>query len=228
MGLDLGTSKVVVIVGEADEYGQVNLVGVGEAPSEGLRKGVVVNIEKTVDSIHAAVVRAERMAGVKLDAAVVSLAGPHLGCQLSRGVIAVSRADREIAAGDVNRVIEASRAISVDRAAGATSPPATASPLRANSSRAAAPRGPTYCARLSVSAISRIARSRRAGLIAVHETSAARRSWARCADAHSGSRRATRARSSSVGTPSNSLASAARRAGSGGGSAKRGSASARR
>ena len=113
VGLDLGTSKVAVVIAEADEYGQVNVDGVGDVPAEGLRKGVVINIEKTVHAVQTAMVAAERMAGVRGEAVVVSLAGPHVGSQLSRGVIAVSRPDREIVEDDVDRVVEASRAISV-------------------------------------------------------------------------------------------------------------------
>ncbi|GAC1655129.1 MAG: cell division protein FtsA [Candidatus Dormibacteraceae bacterium] len=111
--MDLGTSKVATVVGEADEFGNINIIGVGEAPSDGLRKGVVVNIEKTVAAIHASAQAAERMAGVRFDSVVVSLAGSHLSSQNSRGVIAVSRDDREIGADDVDRVVDASRAVSV-------------------------------------------------------------------------------------------------------------------
>ncbi|MGH7776025.1 MAG: cell division protein FtsA [Candidatus Dormibacterales bacterium] len=113
VGLDLGTSKVAVVVGELDDFGQMNVVGAGEAPSDGLRKGVVVNIEKTVHAIQSAAVQAERMSGVRLESAVVSVAGSHLGSQNSHGVIAVSRSDREIGFDDVNRVVEAARAVSV-------------------------------------------------------------------------------------------------------------------
>jgi len=112
-GLDLGTSKVAAVMAELDDYGQLSVVGVGESPSEGLRKGMVVNIEKTVQAIQAAALRAERMAGTRIESAVVSLAGPHLASQNSTGVIAVSRSDREIAGEDVHRVVEASRAVSV-------------------------------------------------------------------------------------------------------------------
>jgi cell division protein FtsA len=113
VGLDLGTSKVVVVMAEADDYGQLNVTGVGETPAEGLRKGVVVNIDKTVQAIQQAMVGAERMAGVRGESVVVSLAGPHITSQNSRGVIAVSRPDREIAGEDVHRVVEAARAVSV-------------------------------------------------------------------------------------------------------------------
>jgi cell division protein FtsA len=113
VGLDLGTSKVAVVIAEADEYGQLNVTGVGEAAAEGLRKGIVVNIDKTVQAIQTATVIAERMAGVRAESVVVSVGGPHLSCQNSRGVIAVSRPSREIELDDVQRVVDAARAVSV-------------------------------------------------------------------------------------------------------------------
>ncbi len=113
VGLDLGTSKVAVVIGESDDYGAINVIGVGEAPAEGLRRGVVVNIDKTVQAIQNAAVAAERMAGVRIESVLCSLAGPHITSQNSRGVIAVSRPDREIGGDDVHRVVEAARAVSV-------------------------------------------------------------------------------------------------------------------
>ena len=113
VGLDLGTSKVAVVIADSDDYGQLNIEGVGEVPAEGLRRGVVVNIEKTVHAIQTAMVTAERMAGVRGETVIASLAGPHINSQNSRGVVAVSRQDREIVDEDVERVVEASRAISV-------------------------------------------------------------------------------------------------------------------
>src|ERR1700737_2184208 len=113
VGLDLGTSKVAVVIAEADDYGQLNVTGVGETPAEGLRKGVVVNIDKSVQASQQGMVGAERMGGVRGESVVVSLAGPHITSQNSRGVIAVSRPDREIAGEDVHRVVEAARAVSV-------------------------------------------------------------------------------------------------------------------
>ena len=98
---------------ESDDFGGLAILGAGESPSEGLRKGVVVNIERTLQSINAAAQSAERMAGFRCESVVVTLAGPHLSSQLSRGVIAVSRPDREIAHEDVERVVEASRAVAV-------------------------------------------------------------------------------------------------------------------
>ncbi|HUZ87288.1 MAG TPA: cell division protein FtsA [Candidatus Baltobacterales bacterium] len=114
VGLDLGTSRVAVVISESDEPGApVSIIGVGESPSEGLRKGVVVNLEKTIAAIQAAAVAAERMAGQRIESVVVSLAGTHLYSQNSMGVVAVAHGDNEIGDDDVQRVVEASRAISV-------------------------------------------------------------------------------------------------------------------
>src|ERR1019366_10631377 len=97
VGLDVGTSRVAVVRGESDDPGAPgSIIGVGESPSEGLRKGVVVNLEKTIASIQAAAVTAERMAGQRIESVVVSLAGTKLWSQNSSGVIAVARPDHEI------------------------------------------------------------------------------------------------------------------------------------
>ncbi|MFZ0217438.1 MAG: cell division protein FtsA [Candidatus Dormiibacterota bacterium] len=112
-GLDLGTSKVAIVIAESDEYGQINITGVGEAPSEGLRKGVVVNIDRTVQAIQDAMVGAERMAGMRADSVVVCLGGAHLSSQTSRGVVAVANPSHEIDGGDIARAIEAARAVSI-------------------------------------------------------------------------------------------------------------------
>jgi len=91
----------------------VTILGVGESPSDGLRKGVVVNLDKTITAIQAATVAAERMAGQRIESVVVSLGGTHLWSQNSTGVVAVAHPDHEIGEDDVHRVVEASRAISV-------------------------------------------------------------------------------------------------------------------
>jgi cell division protein FtsA len=104
----------VVVIAESDEPGgPVTILGVGEAPSDGLRKGVVVNLEKTISAIQAAAVAAERMAGQRIESVVVSLGGTHTWSQNSTGVVAVAHPDHEIGDDDVHRVVEASRAISV-------------------------------------------------------------------------------------------------------------------
>ena len=110
--LDIGTTKVCCVVAEEADRG-LNILGAGESPSDGLRRGAVVDIEKTVRGISLAVDAAQRMSGQRVDAAYVGLAGTHVLSQNSRGVVAVSRADREIGSQDVSRVIDAARAVSV-------------------------------------------------------------------------------------------------------------------
>lgn len=113
VGLDIGTTKISCIIAEARGPGEVNIVGVGNAPSEGLRRGVVVDLEKTVASIQRAVDEAERMAGVPVKGVSAGIAGDHIRSINSRGVIAVSRKDNEISQADVDRVIEAAKAIAI-------------------------------------------------------------------------------------------------------------------
>ncbi len=117
VGLDIGTTKVCAIVSEMNGDGVVDIIGVGHSPSRGLRKGVVVNIESTVDSIRRAVEDAELMAGVEIRSAFVGIAGGHIKGINSRGVIAVSGKNREITQQDVDRVIDAAKAVAlpVDR-----------------------------------------------------------------------------------------------------------------
>ena len=103
-----------MVIAESDDPGTpVTILGVGESPSDGLRKGVVVNLDKTITAIQAATVAAERMAGQRIESVVVSLGGTHLWSQNSTGVVAVAHPDHEIGEDDVQRVVEASRAISV-------------------------------------------------------------------------------------------------------------------
>ena len=111
VGLDIGTTKICTIVGEVTEDGRLNVIGVGTSPSRGLRKGVVVNIESTVESIKRAVEEAELMAGVQINAVYAGIAGGHIKGFNSRGVIAVK--DREVAKADVDRVIDAAKAVAI-------------------------------------------------------------------------------------------------------------------
>jgi cell division protein FtsA len=113
VGLDIGTTKIGVIIGEVGPDGGLKIVGVGSSPSDGLRKGVVINIDKTVKSIQKAVEEAELMAGVDVGSVYVGIAGDHIKSINSRGVIAVSRSDNEITRPDVERVIEAARAVAI-------------------------------------------------------------------------------------------------------------------
>ncbi len=113
VGLDIGTTKACAVVGAVDEEGEVHIAGVGIAPSSGLRKGVVVDIDATTRAIEEALDRAERMAGVKTDSLYISVSGEHITSVNTRGVVAVSRGDHEIAASDVERVVDAARMAAV-------------------------------------------------------------------------------------------------------------------
>ncbi len=113
VGLDIGTTKIAAVVGKLNEYGQVNIIGVGLAPSNGLRRGVVINIEKTVQSIEEAVEQAELMCGYKINNVYAGIAGDHIRSINSKGVIAISGKDGVIDEEDVKRVISAARAIAL-------------------------------------------------------------------------------------------------------------------
>lgn len=113
VGLDIGTTKIACIISEQDANGELKIVGVGVSPSDGLRKGVVVNIDKTVRSIQKAVEEAELMAGVDVDAVWVGIAGDHIRAINSRGVVAISRENNEISELDVIRAIDAAKAVSI-------------------------------------------------------------------------------------------------------------------
>jgi cell division protein FtsA len=113
-GLDIGTTKITAIVAEPEEDGEgIRIIGVGEAPSDGLKRGVVVNLEKTTRSIQYAVQEAERMSGRTIRGVFAGIAGDHIRGINSRGVIAVSRKDAEIRPHDLERVIEAAKAVAI-------------------------------------------------------------------------------------------------------------------
>jgi len=113
VGLDIGTTKISAIIAEVEKGGSVKIVGVGVAPSEGLRRGVVVNLEKTVASITKAVEEAERMSGLPIKTVYAGIAGDHIRSINSRGVIAVSGRENEITSADVDRVVEAAKAVAI-------------------------------------------------------------------------------------------------------------------
>lgn len=111
VGLDIGTSKVVAMVGEVSADGQVEVIGIGSHPSRGLKKGVVVNIDSTVQSIQRAVEEAELMAGCEVRSVYAGIAGGHIRSLNSHGIVAIK--DNEVTQGDVDRVIDAARAVAI-------------------------------------------------------------------------------------------------------------------
>jgi cell division protein FtsA len=113
IGLDIGTTKICAIVGEALPDGGVEIIGIGKAPSHGLRKGVVIDIETTVESIRHAIEEAELVAGLTVERVYTGIAGGHIKGFNSRGVIAVSGKNREITQRDIDRVIDAARAVAI-------------------------------------------------------------------------------------------------------------------
>ncbi len=111
VGLDIGTSKIVVIVGEPGEDGGIEVLGVGRAPSYGLKRGVVVNIESTVQAIRGAVEEAELMAGCDIHAVFTGVSGSHIRSIPSHGTVRIR--DGEVAPADVERVIDAAKAMAI-------------------------------------------------------------------------------------------------------------------
>ena len=110
IGLDIGTSKVVALVGET-RADAIEVLGIGSQPSRGLKKGVVVNIESTVQSIQRAVEEAELMAGCEIHSVYAGIAGSHVRSLNSHGVVAIR--DREVTHGDVEHVIDAAKAVAI-------------------------------------------------------------------------------------------------------------------
>jgi cell division protein FtsA len=110
-GMDVGTSKIVTIVGEISPDGEVQIIGLGTHPSRGLKKGVVVNIESTVASMQRSVEEAELMAGCQIHSVYAGIAGSHIRSLNSNGIVAIR--DREVTAQDVERVIDAAKAVAI-------------------------------------------------------------------------------------------------------------------
>jgi cell division protein FtsA len=113
VGLDIGTTKVCAVVAAVDESGKFNILGIGKSPSDGLTRGVVTHIDKTVRSIQAAVAEAESRSGIKIQSVIVGIAGDHIQSFQSRGVIAISGAENEITQADVNRLIEDTKRVAL-------------------------------------------------------------------------------------------------------------------
>jgi len=115
VGLDIGTTKVCAIVASPDEAhpGKLSILGIGRSASDGLTRGVVTNIDKTVRSIQTAVRDAEAQSGVKISSVTVGIAGDHIQSFQSRGVVAISRPDNEITQQDVERLIEDTKRVAL-------------------------------------------------------------------------------------------------------------------
>lgn len=113
-GLDIGSYSIKTIIAKKtgnDE--RLQIIGVGNAPSLGVRKGVIVDIDEAVSSIKSSIAEAERLAGIEVNSVAANLGGAHISSKISKGVVAVSRADQEISEDDISRVISAAEAISV-------------------------------------------------------------------------------------------------------------------
>jgi cell division protein FtsA len=113
VGIDVGTTKICTLVGEADAARGLRVVGVGIAPARGIRKGVVVNVQEATDAIATSIEKAERISGYEIESAYVGLAGAHVSAINSRGVVAVNRGERGIQPADIERALDAARAIAV-------------------------------------------------------------------------------------------------------------------
>ncbi|MFY7698040.1 MAG: cell division protein FtsA [Legionella sp.] len=110
-GLDIGTSKIVALIGEITEQGTIEIIGIGRHPSYGLKRGVVVDIEATVNSIQRAVQEAELMAGCEVNTVFTGIAGSHIRSLNSHGIVAIR--DKEVSQADIERVIDAAKAVAI-------------------------------------------------------------------------------------------------------------------
>jgi cell division protein FtsA len=113
VAIDVGTSKVVALIGEVTHDGAVTVIGKGAPPATGLKKGVVINIDQTVSSIRSAREQAERLSGYRVESAIVAVGGNHVESQNSRGAVAVSGPRREVTHEDVERATEVARAVTI-------------------------------------------------------------------------------------------------------------------
>jgi len=112
--IDIGSTKIATIVGlESKDSDELRVVGFNTTPSKGIKKGLIVDIDKVTEAVEESLEKAERMAGQKISHAFVSVGGPHISSLNSRGVVAVANTQGEITTEDVNSVVEAARAISL-------------------------------------------------------------------------------------------------------------------
>ncbi len=115
VGIDVGTTKICTLVGEVYEGDQLRIIGVGVAPSRGLRKGMVTNVHEATEAIQASVRKAERVSGYEITSAFVGIGGGHIQSLNSRGVVGISRGARGIGESDIERALDAARAIAIPR-----------------------------------------------------------------------------------------------------------------
>ncbi len=113
VGLDIGSTKICVVVAEVEDDGTPKITGLGSSPSQGLKRGVVINVEKTVQSIRTAIEEAQEISGTRIGAVYAGIAGDHIRSVNTRAVVAVSGPDNEITANDEERAIEAAKAVSI-------------------------------------------------------------------------------------------------------------------
>lgn len=110
VGLDIGSRKVCTVVGELGDDDQIEIIGIGTAPSLGIRKGVIIDLDQAIQSVKESIESAERMAGIRINSAFISIAGSHITSVNSKGVIAISGESPEITKNDIEKVIEAAKA----------------------------------------------------------------------------------------------------------------------
>jgi cell division protein FtsA len=113
VGVDVGTTKICTLVGEVDEARNLRIVGVGVTPARGIRKGVVVNVQEATEAIATSIEKAERISGYAIESAYVGLAGGHISAINSRGVVAVNRGERGVQPADIERALDAARAVAI-------------------------------------------------------------------------------------------------------------------
>ena len=109
VALDIGTSKVCVLVGEVNDRGQLEIIGKGTSPMRGTRRGNIINLDQAIEAVKKAVDEAEVMAGLQIESVYVGVAGDHVRSINSRGVVSVTGKHKEISREDIERVIEASK-----------------------------------------------------------------------------------------------------------------------
>src|SRR5258706_10426852 len=113
VALDIGTSKVCVLVGEVNDRGQLEIIGKGTSPMKGTRRGNIINLDQAIDAVKKAIDEAEVMAGVQIEAAYGGIARDHIRSVNSRGVVSVTGKHKEIGPDDIDRVIEGAKSINV-------------------------------------------------------------------------------------------------------------------